>query len=127
MMSNIKKYDKLITSHMYENIRIKHSIFISKSLIGIKRSEETIDKFKKYQNNRTQKHKDKLNNYLKNKTVDHKRNIGLAHKGILLNEDHKQNISKGVTGEKNGMFGKTHDEEAKQKIIESNKQQIECP
>ena len=49
-------------------------------------------------------------------TEESKEKIRRAKTGVHLSEDHKQKISESTTGEKNPFFGRTHTEEAKQKI-----------
>lgn len=47
----------------------------------------------------------------------------LSNKGIHFTQEHKNKIGIANKGEKNGMFGKKHTLEAKNKIIEKNKRQ----
>lgn len=42
--------------------------------------------------------------------------MSIGRRGRILSEDHKLKIGKSVSGEKNGMFGKTHSEIAKKKL-----------
>lgn len=71
-------------------------------------------------------------------TEEQKKNMGHLHTeetkqklselktGVTLSEEHKKAISEGVTGEKNGMFGRKHSEETKQKIREKAKARAEA-
>jgi hypothetical protein len=45
-----------------------------------------------------------------------KAKIAAGHKGKPLSDEHKQAIGRGVTGEKNGFYGKMHTEEVKARI-----------
>ena len=92
-----------------------------------------------------QKYGSRHYSFLKGKMVmtdEHKSKIGKAHKGKIVSPVTCQKISnskrgvprpevavrmKTMTGEKNVMFGKTHDSEARQKIVDANRQIVECP
>lgn len=45
-------------------------------------------------------------------------------KGKVLSEEHRKHISEAISGENNGMYGKHHSEETRQKISETRKERI---
>jgi hypothetical protein len=45
--------------------------------------------------------------------------ISASQQGKVLSKEHRENISKASSGEKNGFFGKQHSEESKRKISEA--------
>ena len=86
--------------HLAEETKEK----IRQAHLGTKVSEETRKKMSEY-------HK------------AHPINYG---EGKHLSEEHKKNIGLGVKGEKNGMFGKKHSEDAKQKIRKAQSIPVIC-
>lgn len=62
------------------------------------------------------KNKISCSNTGKKRTEEMKAKCRKAHKGKVLSEQHKINIGISCSGEKNGMYGKNHNEETKKKI-----------
>jgi group I intron endonuclease len=56
------------------------------------------------------------NNKGKPMSEEQKIKLSLAHKNKKLTDEHKNNISKSITGKNNHWFGKHHSEESKEKI-----------
>lgn len=50
-----------------------------------------------------------------------RKKISEANKGLKLTEEQLKRLSKAVSGENNGMYGKTHSEETKKKMSDSKK------
>jgi len=82
--------------------------------IGIKRSEEAIEKQRKSMIGKrwTDEQRQKFSGKVKGipKSEEHKRNLSKANKGVskpLRSEEYRYNISVAKMGEKNGMYGKT--------------------
>lgn len=72
--------------------------------------------------------KAKLRESHKNISMETRQKLSDALKGRILTEEHKKNISKGITGEKNPFYGKHHTKETKRKLLEAQKsrKQILC-
>jgi group I intron endonuclease len=56
-----------------------------------------------------------------NHTEETKKKLSAAHKGKIISEEHRQNISKSRLGEKHRLFGKKHPKEVIEKMSEAKK------
>jgi hypothetical protein len=119
-----------ITSRVYETLKNEHSKRISTILKGRIVSKETCEKLSKIKQEIEKRRKElgiphPLEGIKRTKETCEK--LSKIHKGKVISEEQKKKISDKISGELNGMFGKTHTEEARKKISEGNKQQVECP
>lgn len=106
MMSTRSGY----TNRIYGKLREKFSLLISQNA---ERSNKISSSLKGYK---------KSEEHIANWTTSRKRN-----KSFVQTQEHKDKISKALSGEGNPMYGKTHTDDAKQKIVEANKQKVVCP
>jgi len=123
MMSNMKRY----TNRKYENVRKEHVKRVSIRQTG---KIVSLDTRKKISENKERSAKISQSLKGRPKSEEHKeayKQARLAGGGWIVSEEHKSSVSKKMKGSGNPMWGKTHNEEAKLKIIEANKQKIVCP
>ena len=123
MMSNMKRY----TNRKYENVRKEHAKRVSIRQTG---KIVSLDTRKKISENKERSAKISQSLKGRPKSEEHKeayKQARLAGGGWIVSEEHKSSVSKKMKGSGNPMWGKTHNEEAKLKIIEANKQKIVCP
>jgi hypothetical protein len=122
VMSNSGKY----TSRVYKWIRIAQAMEISKALSGRKKPDgfgEIV----------SQNYKKRVEDGWKNpqigvpKSEEHKQKMRNNNLGKILSDETKLKISNSISGEKNGMYGKTHTTETIEIIKEKLKEQITCP
>jgi len=96
--------------------------------LGVIVSEETRLKIGKSHKGRipSEEARQKMSEAHKGKTPSEETRLKLseAHKGKTASEETRLKMSKDRIGEKNNFFGKTHSEEAKQKLSESGKERI---
>lgn len=58
---------------------------------------------------------------LKNRNPMHNPEIKKKHDDIVKSKEYRENMSKSVSGKNNGFYGKTHNKESIEKIIQANK------
>lgn len=127
MMRSNKTENRYMNSRLFESVKIKYSKVISKIHKNKTVSQETRDKIS---NNKERR--DKISKALKGKPrtpeaikshVDSRRKNGTYN----YSDETKKIWSEHRKGSGNGMYGKTHTEEARLKISEANKKQVICP
>ena len=66
--------------------------------------------------------KEKFREIMKETFTDEwKKKVSLSKKGKKLSKEHKEKISKSITGDKNGMYGKTHTENSMKNMVKNRK------
>lgn len=123
MMSNMKRY----TNRKYEKVREEHAKQVSIRQTGKVVSTETRKKISE-----NKERSAKISQSLKGrpKSEEHKEAYKQARingVGWVCPESKKEQQRTTMKGSGNPMWGKTHNEEAKLKIIEANKQKVVCP
>lgn len=120
MMSNMSAYN----SKDYSWLREQHAESLSEKFKG-KRfySEKSILALKSPERAR------KISESLKGKpkTKEHIENSSKARLGMKQSPESNIKRSIASTGSNNPMFGRTHDESAREKIRQANKQKTQCP
>jgi hypothetical protein len=98
------------TNRRYEKARLEFSQMVS----------ENKDRAEKIRNKVTGKPK----------SEEHRKNWFESRKngaGWIVTDEHKEKISKSLSGDGNPMFGKTHTDEARRLISEANERIVVCP
>jgi hypothetical protein len=114
-------------SYLYEKCRERRSIILREDMLGYNHAEKTKTKIKNSNTGKifSQERKDKISAAAKGRIPWNKGKTGVYNKETLqkmsenrkgkglkeFTDEHKQKISKSLSGEKNGMYGKKHTQE----------------
>lgn len=98
------------TNRVYGTLREQFSILLSQNTERSRKISESLKGYKKSEE------------HIANWINSRKRNKSFIH-----TQEQDEKISRALSGEGNPMYGKTHTPDAKQKIIEANRQKVVCP
>lgn len=111
--------EKIRLSRIGKNHSDETRVKIRLSNIGLQSGNKHPMFGKKFSPERCEKISKKLMNH--NVSEETRRKLSKAHAGKKLSSEHVEKMRKNFTGEGNGMFGKTHSDESKDKISKANK------